>query len=100
MIEKSTIEDYDLINSVVLFGAPWCAPCKSLHPMLDGISKEYPEFQFVYLDLDKAPAEVSTKYKIKSVPTVKLFINDEEKLSISGLKPRSDYTKALDLYRV
>lgn len=98
MLEKSTIEDNDLINSVILFGAPWCNPCTTLKPLLNELSGNYPELQFVYVDLDKAPGEVIQEFRVMSVPTVKLFINGEEKANFTGLKPRSTYEEAFNLY--
>lgn len=71
-------------NLLVLdFYADWCGPCKSLSPILDELDKEYPNVDFLKINvnnLDLFPEE----YKVSSLPTI-FFIKGGKKLhSIIG----------------
>lgn len=98
MVEKSELTQYDYINSLVYFGAhSWCAPCKELKPRLDNLSKDYDNINFIYVDFDKSQ-DLFEKHGIKSLPTVKIFINGEEKHSLYGALKTEDYRSKLNLY--
>jgi thioredoxin 1 len=100
LVNKSTLSESDYINSLIFFGATdWCLPCQRLKPIIEEISKDYPDINFFYVDVDSAN-ELAVRHKISSVPTVKIFINSEDKKSIYGLMPKSTYKKELDLYSV
>jgi len=98
MVEKKKLKETDLVNSVVYFGAvAWCQPCKFLHPLMEEFSKKYTSLKFIYVDADKAP-DTMLEYKISSVPTVKLFINGEEKKSWVGLQGKNVFEAAFNEY--
>jgi len=98
MVEKTNLENSDFINSVIYFGAvEWCQPCKFLHPLMEEFSQKYNALNFIYVDADKAPT-VLGEHKISSVPTVKLFINGEEKKSWVGLKGKNLFEAAFNEY--
>lgn len=55
--------------NIVLFGAPWCAPCKALKPLLTA-SCESAGLQLEYVDVefpDDRSADITT------VPTVRVY---------------------------
>ena len=56
---------------LVDFFAVWCPPCKALAPVVDEIS-ESGIIKVVKIDVDEAK-EVSSKYRVFSVPTLMLF---------------------------
>jgi thioredoxin 1 len=98
MVEKTNLEKQDFINSVIYFGAvAWCQPCKFLHPLMEEFSKKYPSLNFIYVDADNAP-DVVREYRVNSVPTVKLFINNEEKKSWIGLQGKNIFDAAFSEY--
>ena len=97
MQTKTELVESDYINSLILFGASWCQPCKKLKPVIEEISSDYENVNFIYVDADSS-IELVQEHKILSVPTVKLFVNGEEKRSFLGLLPKTDYTGVLDLY--
>ena len=66
----------EVLNSkvpvIVDFFATWCGPCKALHPLLEKLEAEHPDFVFGQVDIDEEPELLQT-YRSMSVPTVKLF---------------------------
>jgi len=63
--------------SVVDFWAEWCGPCRLVGPVIDDLSKEYDGKALIgKVNVDHNP-EVSTKYGVRSIPTI-LFIKDGE----------------------
>jgi thioredoxin-like negative regulator of GroEL len=69
------------------FSAPWCGPCQTFGPIMDqaiatGISVKK-------VNVDYEP-EASTVYGIKSVPTVILVENGQEKARFVGARSLND----------
>jgi len=58
---------------VIEFGAPWCAACKLIDPILGELSKEYKNITFAKIDVSKNPG-VTAKMAVMSLPNI-LFIN-------------------------
>jgi len=57
---------------VVDFWATWCGPCKAIAPQFEYAAKEHPNVVFVKVDVDEAE-ELSDMYKVKALPTFKIF---------------------------
>ncbi len=63
------------IPVLATFSAPWCGHCKTLHPILQEVSKDYTEkAAFVGINLDDCP-ELADEFNIEFVPTLILFTN-------------------------
>jgi len=60
--------------TVVKCTADWCQPCKTLQPLLDKLSGQYPGTKFVSLDVD-TNTRVPGAYGVQGVPTL-LFFRD------------------------
>jgi thioredoxin 2 len=61
------------IPVVVDFWAEWCGPCKVMAPVFERVAGEVePEVRFLKVDTE-AEAELSSRYNIRSIPTVMLF---------------------------
>lgn len=59
------------------FWAQWCGPCKMLSPIVEQLADEYADKAVIgKLDVDNNQ-EVSTKYGIRSLPTILLLKNGE-----------------------
>jgi thioredoxin 1 len=65
------------IPTLVDFYATWCGPCQTMHPILDELKRQLGDkIRVLKIDVDKN-AEVSDKFKIRSVPTLILFKKGE-----------------------
>jgi len=63
--------------SLLYFSASWCGPCKSMSPIVDGVSGMMNgRFNTIKVDIDNL-ATVAADYGIRSVPTLMLVENDE-----------------------
>lgn len=67
----------------VKFAATWCSPCKMIAKNIDKIKTEFPEVKFQEVDVDDDP-DIAKNYKIKSVPTVIVFKDNEEIIRLIG----------------
>ena len=58
-------------NTVLDFYAPWCAPCKALGTILDGMALELESYNVfvVRIDVDKFQTAASM-YNVRSLPTL------------------------------
>ncbi len=82
--------------ALVDFWAPWCGPCMSLGPTIEEIAKEYEgkaKVGKVNVDEERSTAE---RYMVMSIPTVLIVKNGEVVDTLVGLRPKDDYTDALD----
>lgn len=92
MADVQEISDADF-GSVVLeskipvlvdFWAPWCNPCRAIAPVVEELSKEFDgKVKFVKMNIDdnrQTPGQLG----IRSIPTLKVFVNGEEKNQMIG----------------
>lgn len=79
---------------LVKFGAPWCGPCRSMAPILDGLVEEgYDNIYDVDTDED---TDTAALYGIRSVPTFILFENGEEVTRKLGTMSPADIKNLLN----
>ncbi|KAI4322929.1 hypothetical protein L6164_022578 [Bauhinia variegata] len=81
---------------LVEFWAPWCGPCRMIHPIVDQLAKEYTgKLKCYKVNTDESP-ETATRYGIRSIPTVMIFKNGEKKDTIIGAVPKSTLTTSIE----
>ncbi len=78
------------------FTATWCGPCRLQHPIIEKIADDYKDrIEVCIIDVDEHP-ELSTKYKIRVVPTVIIEKDDVVLSSFTGVTPENILRKKLD----
>jgi thioredoxin 1 len=101
MTEITNDNEVEFLNtkgvSVEKYYGTWCGPCKMMDPIVDEISKEYPNVNFGKIDVDQN-TELMMKYSIRSIPTLLYFKNGELVDRISGAHPKSVITTKLEQY--
>ena len=72
--EEEVIEASHKKPVVVDFWAPWCGPCRVLGPVIEKLAGEQSHlWDLVKVNSDDHP-EISTRFDIKGIPAVKLFV--------------------------
>lgn len=85
------------IPVLVDFYADWCGPCKMMSPILDEISQEFEgKIKIAKVNVDDNP-DLSSKYKIMSIPNMILFENGVKKENIVGARSKDDIIRFLGL---
>ena len=59
------------------FSAEWCGPCQMIAGHMKTLAEENPHMVFVHVDVD-ALDEVSQRYGIECMPTIKLFVEKKQ----------------------
>lgn len=98
----TTAEQFDevVIKSskpvLVDFFATWCGPCKRLAPIIHELAKEYEgRVVFAKVDIDKVQ-ELAMRYKVSSIPDVRIFNKGKEIKKLIGLRGSDGYSSILD----
>ncbi|AFE48835.1 thioredoxin [Rickettsia prowazekii] len=85
---KNEVLESDL-PVMVDFWAEWCGPCKMLIPIIDEISKELQDkVKVLKMNIDENP-KTPSEYGIRSIPTIMLFKNGEQKDTKIGLQQKN-----------
>lgn len=79
---------------LVDFWAAWCGPCRMVAPVLNEIASERDDVKIVKLNVDENP-QTAAKFRITSIPAMKLFKNGEEVHEIIGAMPKLAIEKEL-----
>lgn len=83
--------------ALVDFWASWCGPCKMLSPVIDELASDYADKKVIIgkVNVDNNPA-LSTKYGIKSIPTILIIKNGKVLETLQGSRPKSYFSDAIE----
>jgi thioredoxin 1 len=81
-------EETKLGISIIDFWAPWCSPCRTIAPLIDELEKKYKEegIKVLKSNVDECP-ELSTKFSIRSIPTIVVLRDGKEIARQTGTGP-------------
>jgi len=72
---------------LVDFWAPWCGPCRVVHPILEEMAVERDDLKIVSLNVDENQ-QTAGRYEVLSIPTLILFRGGQEAKRVIGAMPK------------
>jgi thioredoxin 1 len=72
---------------LVDFWAPWCGPCRVVHPILEEMAVEREDLTIVSLNVDENQ-QTAGRYEVLSIPTLILFKDGQEAKRVIGAMPK------------
>lgn len=92
-MENITVENFKNIienNHIVIidFWADWCNPCVALGPIMEKVSKNYPNIFFGKVHVDEQ-MELAQAFEVRSIPYVVKIVDGKFVDSFLGLHPEN-----------
>ncbi|WP_253301375.1 thioredoxin [Spiroplasma endosymbiont of Phyllotreta cruciferae] len=97
--ELKTVEEFEKViaeNKLTLvdFYADWCGPCKMISPVINELSKDRGDVNFVKINVDELQ-DLAQNYGILSIPTLITFQKGNELKRKTGFVTRNEIEQEL-----
>ncbi|MDD5055088.1 MAG: thioredoxin [Candidatus Peribacteraceae bacterium] len=81
---------------LVDFFAPWCGPCRAMHPVMEALDTEYAgKVKIVKVNVDEQQGTAG-EYGVMSIPTFIVFKNGQPTKTFMGAQPKETVKQVLD----
>jgi len=80
---------------LVDFWAPWCGPCRVVHPVLEQIANERDDLRIVKLNVDENQ-QTAMSFEVLSIPTLILFKGGQVAKKVIGAYPKKKLEAELE----
>ena len=80
---------------LVDFWAPWCGPCRVVHPVLEEMETERDDLHIVSINVDENQ-QTAAQYEVLSIPTLILFKDGAIAKKVIGAMPKRRLEAELD----
>ena len=82
--------------AIIDFYADWCAPCRTLAPVLEELAAEYAEHIYIFKVNTEKERELSTVFSIRSIPTLLFIPMDDDPQVAQGALPKKSIKELID----
>ena len=95
--EENIVEVMESDVVVLDFYAVWCGPCRMIAPIIEELAEEFGSetVKICKVNTDDMQ-DLSVKYGIRSIPTIKIFVKGEEVEMFIGAQSKDKFAKAIN----
>ena len=81
---------------IIDFYADWCAPCKTIAPILEDLAKEYDGQIYIYKINTEEEQELAAAFGIRSIPTILFCPMGENPQMAQGAMLKDAFKQAIE----